>query len=93
MTKRPVLLWNFDKVDEDIFPPHLDGLVQSVSDSPVKVPLELKAVATTECDLNEDTVICSMNPKIVAGKWHLLHRMLADDLKPIVIRNIQDSHQ
>jgi len=93
VTKRPILFWDFDETDEDIFPPNLDGFVQSVRDSLIEAFLELKAVSTPECDLNKDAVIGSVDPKIVAVKWHLLHRMLREDLEPIVLRDIENIQQ
>ncbi|MCU1321286.1 MAG: hypothetical protein JWM43_935 [Acidobacteriaceae bacterium] len=93
VTKRPILFWDFDETHEDIFSPNLDGFVQSVRDSLIEAFLELKAVSTPECDLNKDAVIGSVDPKIVAVKRHLLHRMLREDLEPIVLRDIEDIQQ
>ncbi|RXH56161.1 hypothetical protein GRAN_3018 [Granulicella sibirica] len=91
--QRPVLFWNFDEIDEDIFPLNLDGSVQSVGNSFIEPFFKLKTDSNTECDLNEDAVIGSVNPEIVAVKRHLIDRMHVDSLEPIVLRNLEDIQQ
>jgi hypothetical protein len=68
VAKRPILFWNFDEIDEDILPPNLDGFVQPVGGSLIEAFLEFKTVSTTECDLDEDAVIGSVDPKDNCGQ-------------------------
>lgn len=91
--ERAILFWNFDQIDEDIFPPDLDGFVQSVRNGLIEALFECKTASTIERDLNEDTVIGAVDAEVVAVKRHLLNWMFRDDLEPAMFGCSENIHQ
>src|SRR5713101_1565334 len=83
----PVLLGNFDEIDEDVLPADARFPRQPVGDGAVESALLLERPAQVQCDLNEDDVLSPLDPEVAAIGDEGLARVFLDDLKAIVRRH------
>ena len=86
VTEGPILLWDFDEIDKDIFLADADPFMKPIDKVLIEALFLLHRTAAIERDLNEDTRVCSMDAKIVLVKGLAPNWMFGDDMEPIVLR-------
>jgi hypothetical protein len=85
----PVFLGYFDEVDDDVFAAQFEPFVQSVGDGFVEGFLELDGAAGVERDLDDDAVGRARDVEISRVGDEVLRGVLGDDLKAVVLGDIQ----
>ena len=93
VTKGPIFLRDFNKVDEDIFLANLYSFVETVRQGFVEALLQLSGTAAIQCDLKEDAIIRPMNAEILSIEWQVRLRVFRDYLKSVMFWNIENIHQ
>jgi hypothetical protein len=93
VAKRPILLGNFNKVDEDIFLANLYSFVEMVHECFVEALLQLSGTTAIQCDLKKDAIVRPRYAEILPIKWQARLRVFRDYLKSVVLRNIENIHQ
>src|SRR4029077_17744259 len=93
VTKGPIFLRNFDKVDEDIFLANLYALVEMVRQGLVEALLQLSGTAAIQCDLKKDAIVRPLYAEILPIERQARLRVFRDYLKSVMCRNIENVHQ
>jgi hypothetical protein len=91
--KGPIVLRDFNKADEDIFPANLYFFVEMIGECFVEALLQLSGTAAIQCDLEEDAVVRPMYAEILSIEWQARLRVFRDYLKAVAFRHIEDIHQ
>src|SRR5262249_45763387 len=68
VTKGPVFLRNFNKVDEDVFLANLYSFVEMVRQCFVETLLQLSGTAAIQCDLKKNAIVRPMYSEILSIK-------------------------
>jgi hypothetical protein len=69
VTKGPIFLRDFNKVDEDIFLANLYSFVEMVRQCFVETLLQLSGTAAIQCDLKKDAIVRPMYVEILSIQW------------------------
>jgi hypothetical protein len=93
VTKGPIFLRDFNKVDEDIFLANLYSFVEMVRQCFVEALLQLSGTAAIQCDLKKDAIVRPMYAEILSIEWKARLRVFRDYLKSVMFRNIENIHQ
>src|SRR6478672_9115830 len=88
VAERPVLLFDLDQVDEHVFAPQVEALVQTVRDHPVEGALLLEGTPLAERDPDQDAVLGSCNTEVVRIDRQFGGGMRGDHLKTIALRDV-----
>lgn len=93
VTKGPILLRDFNEVDEHIFHANLDSFVETVRQRFVEALLQLSGTAAIQCDLKADAIVRPVDAEILSIERQTRLRVFRDDLKSVMFRNIENIHQ
>jgi hypothetical protein len=93
VTEGPILLRDFDQVDEDIFPAKLDAFMETVRECFVEALLQLGGTAAVQGDLKHDNIVRPLYAEILAIDWQARLGVFRDDLKAVMFRNLENVHQ
>jgi len=93
VTKGPIFLRDFNKVDKDIFLANLYSFVEMVRQCFVEALLQLSGTAAIQCDLKKDAIVRPMYAEILSIEWQARLRVFRDYLKSVMFRNIENIHQ
>ena len=78
VAKGPIVLRDFNKVDEDIFLANLHSFVEMVHQCLVEALLQLGGAAAVQCDLEEDAIVRPMYAEILSIDWQARLRVFRD---------------
>jgi hypothetical protein len=81
----PVLLFHFDKIDENVLTPQADSLVQSVGNCFVEGFLYFDCPSLVEGELDDQGVRASLDAKVVRIDEQRVRGMLSDDLEAVIL--------
>ncbi|GLI94406.1 hypothetical protein LMG27198_33980 [Methylocystis echinoides] len=92
ISKRPVLLWNFDEIYEDVFHSDTESAMKASRDLCVELLFLFDRAAGVERDLDKDAVLRAFHAKLIFVSYQAAPRMFRDHLEPIILWNFQDLH-
>jgi hypothetical protein len=84
VTKGPIFLRDFNKVDEDVFLANLYSSVEMVRECFVEALLQLGGTAAIQCDLKKDAIVPLMYAEILSIEWKARLRVFRDYLKSVM---------
>jgi hypothetical protein len=93
VTERPIFLWDFDKVHEDVFLANPHSFVETVRECFVEALFQFGGTAAIQCDLKDDAVVRPMDAEILSIEWQARLCVFRDYLKSVIFRNIENVHQ
>src|ERR1044071_10038128 len=93
VTKGPIFLRDFNKVDENILLANLYSFVEMIRECFVEALLQLSGTAAIQCDLKKDAIVRPMYAEILSIEWQARLRVFRDYLKSVILRNIENIHQ
>jgi hypothetical protein len=92
VAERPILLADFDQIDQDVFSAQLQFLMESIRYRFVKALLGLESAASVEGDLQKDTVVRPLDVQVSVVELQTRPVMFGDHLKPIVLGDAERIH-
>jgi hypothetical protein len=93
VTEGPVLLLHLDKIDDDIFAPQSQTLMQAVGHSLVEGALHIKSPPLVHRHLNDDCVLGTLDSQVSRIDDQATGRVLGNDLEAVVLRSFQSSRE